>query len=292
MKLTQLHAFYWVAKLASFRAAAERIHLAQPTISLRIRELERQLVARVFERDGQRVALTAAGRDLLPYAERILSLADEADLRLRNHSLLDGQLRLGVVDSFAMSCLAEMLKLLTKRHPKLRTDLTVLHSIPLMQKLRDQQLDLAIVVEPPPAPDIAVKPLADLTVRWVAASGAALPKRVLRAGDLAMQPILIPTADSIYFSAFWFDREGVYPQRVSTCSGLSTIIALTKAGLGISLLPLYVIRRELRSKTLRALRTSPRPGNVKLTAVYLKKNESLDFEGVVEAARSILARQH
>jgi DNA-binding transcriptional LysR family regulator len=70
--LAQLEAFYWVARLGGFRAAAEQLHRTQPTISLRIQELESALGVALFDRSGSRIQLTGAGREMMPYVEQIL----------------------------------------------------------------------------------------------------------------------------------------------------------------------------------------------------------------------------
>ena len=70
--LSRLEAFVEVAELRSFSRAAERMSLTQPTVSTRIGQLEAQLGVALFERLGRRVALTDAGRALLPHAQRTL----------------------------------------------------------------------------------------------------------------------------------------------------------------------------------------------------------------------------
>ena len=76
MNLRFLEAFYWIAKLGSFSAAAAKLHATPAAISERIRTLEEDLGVRVFERDSRKVSLTAHGQRLLPYAEQMLALRD------------------------------------------------------------------------------------------------------------------------------------------------------------------------------------------------------------------------
>ena len=74
MRLEQIEAFFWVARLGSFHAAARHLRLAQPSVSARMRELERHLGAPLFDRTGRAARLTPKGRELLGYAQQILSL--------------------------------------------------------------------------------------------------------------------------------------------------------------------------------------------------------------------------
>lgn len=78
MELRQLKAFVTVATLGHFGQAAERLHLTQPSLSQRIQSLERELGVQLLERNPRRVELTAAGRLLMPRAQRLVQLNDEA----------------------------------------------------------------------------------------------------------------------------------------------------------------------------------------------------------------------
>ena len=74
MRIRNLDTFYWIATLGSFRAAAEQLHLTQPAVTARIQMLEQDLGAEVFLKDTRKADLTAAGRTLLPYAEKLIEL--------------------------------------------------------------------------------------------------------------------------------------------------------------------------------------------------------------------------
>jgi DNA-binding transcriptional LysR family regulator len=80
MELRQLEYFVAVAEELHFSRAAERLHVAQPSVSEQIRALERELGLALFERSSRAVMLTAAGRDLLPLAVELLKGADELRL--------------------------------------------------------------------------------------------------------------------------------------------------------------------------------------------------------------------
>ena len=79
MRMGHLETLVWIARLGSFRAAAARLHLTQPTISMRVRELEAQVGVALFDRRSYRARLTPRGREVVGYAEQILGLADRID---------------------------------------------------------------------------------------------------------------------------------------------------------------------------------------------------------------------
>lgn len=292
MTLTQLTAFLWVAKLGSFRAAAEHLRLTQPTISLRIQNLEGQLGTTLFERRGNRVSLTAAGTQLLDYAQRILSLASEAKARIGANAS-GRQLRVGTVDSFALTCMPEILSDLAAEHPSIAIDLTVGHTVELQQKLLDGLLDIALLGDPIPDDDLILTPLTRLRFAWVAAASLKVPRTMLRPEDLAALQILTMPADSrIYFILQqWFVASGCEPRRICTCSSLATIVALVKAGFGISLLPRYCVADELRGPALQELRTQPPVPYGHFVLAQLKSRGPQDHEAIIGTMRRVVKKR-
>src|SRR5258707_4649003 len=102
INLHQLRIFVAVARLGNFTRAAERLHLSQPSLSLHIRQLEADLGVRLFDRSTRSVALTSAGADFLPGAERLLedfeaTVGAVADLAARRR----GRVAVAVLPSVA-----------------------------------------------------------------------------------------------------------------------------------------------------------------------------------------------
>ncbi|NGN62314.1 LysR family transcriptional regulator [Streptomyces sp. A7024] len=123
MELRQLRYLVAIAEEGGFTRAAERVRVAQPAVSQQIAQLERELGARLFDRSGRRVRLTAAGEAFLPCARATLAAADagkDAVAALRGE--LAGQLTLGTIpcppDSFI-----RQLGVYRRRHPKVRLTL-------------------------------------------------------------------------------------------------------------------------------------------------------------------------
>ena len=269
-KLAQLEAFYWVARLGGFHAAAKQLHRTQPTISLRIKELEDALGVTLFDRSGFRIQLTAASREMMSYVEKILALTSEMEDRLRQTDPLHGLLRVGVNDTFALTCLPEILMTLERLYPHLRIDLRVDFSAILSKQLADRDLDVAFLVDPKIDADMVVQHLGYLEHVWVASPGLQLPSGTLTPHDLSTQRILINPKPSHMYSvaATWFGAMGLDDRRVSTCNSLPILTALTVAGCGISLLPTVILQVELASNRLRMVATEPPVPPMIMCAAY------------------------
>lgn len=155
MELRHLEYFLAVADSGGFTNAARRLHVVQSGVSATIKALERELGAALFVRGPDEVALTAAGRVLLPRARETLDSARAA--RDAVHALegrLHGSVTLGTLTSITIVDQPGLLAALHARHPGITVRLraAVAGSAGLAQQLRDGQLDIAFLSLPGPAP--------------------------------------------------------------------------------------------------------------------------------------------
>jgi len=186
--------FLAVADTLSFRQAAEALHVSQPPLSRAIRELEDRLGTRLFDRNTQGVALTAAGRLLVPKARRILALLREAEAAVVA-TPTGTTLRLGLTIAVEADWFARLLDGLRDARPN-RAIAQVTDTSPrLVRQLLKHRLDAALIALPTDT--------RDLTVTWldrqplVVALPAAHPlarRRGLSLSQLQGQPL------------YWFER--------------------------------------------------------------------------------------
>ena len=127
--LGQLEALLWVVRLGSFRSAATQLNLTQPAISVRVRELESAVGGKLFLRDSYRAKPTPLGREIAAHAERVIAACEELDGRFAADDELRGPVRIGAADTFAMTCLPELMRRIEKRFPKVRTEIRVDFSV-------------------------------------------------------------------------------------------------------------------------------------------------------------------
>src|SRR5579872_6878625 len=124
MELRHLRYFVAVAEELSFRRASERLHLAQPPLSLQIKSLEEELGLRLFERSTRSVKLTPAGKVFLDEARSVLIGAERAQQNARKaHQGLGGPLRIGMLAPAATPRLAKILSSFRQKFPDVQFSL-------------------------------------------------------------------------------------------------------------------------------------------------------------------------
>ena len=257
--LPQLEAFYWIARLGSFHAAARHLHITQPTVSARIAELENLLGARLFERGRQRARLTTRGRGMVDSVDRMLKLSDDIAQHSGSNRTLRGLLRLGAVESVALLAMPRLLPRFLASYPDLKVELTLDVGSALSRKLNDGELDLAILTDPQVNDTITVEPVGHILLAWMASNQLKLPKREIRPRDLLDLPIFtMPDPSTIFVSMLhWFNSADVEPRHVSSCKSLALMARLIVEGHGVAVLPTALMRAEIDSGVIRLLPTRP-----------------------------------
>lgn len=147
MDLSSLEIFRCVAEEQSVTRAAARLQRVQSNVTTRIRQLEEDLGAALFLRDGKRMTLTDQGREFLRYAEQLLALANEARQSL-HPDRATGSLRVGSMEASAASRLPEPLARFHRVCPEVELHMTTGHSQKLLGEVLNRQLDCALIAHP------------------------------------------------------------------------------------------------------------------------------------------------
>ncbi|WP_031469590.1 LysR family transcriptional regulator [Sciscionella sediminilitoris] len=288
----QLEAFVWIVRLGTFRAAAERLGLSQPAISLRIRQLETAAGTALFHRRGTAVGLTADGTLLLHYAERELALLEELGQRLRAGDPWQGTLRLGSSDLFAMTCLPRVLERLERSHPEVNVRLTASSSVALARMLDRGELDLAFMSNAEPSEHVRVEELGNTALTIVSNGNRGLPERIAPE-DLAGQRILInPPPSAIHgIVARWFGEADIPLPNFSTCNSLPVTSGLVAAGGGIGFLPHWLVRADLEAGILTAHRPRTPLRDLRLSLAHSRTTPQVIVDFLRSAGRRALRDQ-
>ena len=240
MEFRELETFRAVVEAGGVVRAASRMHRAQSSVTVRIRQLEASLGVQLFERDGRSLRLTAAGDVLLQYADRLLGLADEARAAVRLDSI-GGRLRLGAMESIAASRLPGPLAVFHGRYPEVAVELQTAPSRELIARLHAGGLDAAIVGDEVDDARYTAVPLYQEELVLVAAAGCPLPENPKRLNGKTL--LVFQGQGCAYRRRFeqWIQALRVVPSRVLEFGSYHAILASAAAGVGASLIPLSVL---------------------------------------------------
>src|SRR5882724_2539469 len=143
LDVDQLRTFIAIAETGSFTRAADIVHKTQSAVSMQMKRLEERLDRAIFARDGRASKLTEDGERLLDYARRIVKLNVETIAAFSDE--LTGRVRLGVPDDYADRYLPEIMARFSRAYPGVELTVICEPSVDLMERIDDNQLDLAIV---------------------------------------------------------------------------------------------------------------------------------------------------
>lgn len=242
MEIRQLRYFLAVADTLHFARAAERLHIAQPSLSQQIRTLEEELGVRLFERSKRHVALTTDGEALLPYARRLVALADDAHEEFAERSgLRRGRVRLGTTPTLGGHLLPKAIGGFFHTYPGLELTITEDGSDRLARQLDQGHLDLALLVQDPDmVENITFEPLLDEEIV------VALPKRHPYAGraEVAVRDLreerFILCREGYHLRSLTFaacEEAGFRPKVAVSGTDIDTALRFVRAGLGVTLVP-------------------------------------------------------
>ena len=149
MEIRNLKTFLKVATLKNFTSAAKELGYSQANVSAQIKQLEQELDAPLFNRIGRKVTLTQYAEDLLPYALDIVSTAVEMENLLHTSESLGGTIRVGMVESLFHAIGEDLIRAYHKRFPRVSMDIVVDGTSVLKERLRQDTLDLACLIDDP-----------------------------------------------------------------------------------------------------------------------------------------------
>lgn len=251
MDTASLTAFLEVARAESFSQAAENLHLTQPAISKRISGLEESLGVELFDRVGRRIALTEAGRALLPRARQLLLELEDMRRAVGNLSgPITGTLKVGTSHHIGLHRLPATLRAFSTRYRDVRLDLRFIDSEEAYEAVLSGDLELGIVTLPPVPDDrLVARQVWDDPLAFVAGHEHPLAKqKKVTLADLTQHAAILPSSSTFtrQIASRLFQESGLELRVSMTTNYLETIKMMASIGLGWSVLPASMADAELR----------------------------------------------
>lgn len=252
MDLKQLEYFVRVAELGSFTRAAGVLNIAQPALSRQVRLLEVELRQNLLLRNGRGVTTTEAGKLLLEHGRGILHQVERAREDLgRVRGALAGRVALGLPPSIARMMTVPLTRAFRKRLPNAALSISEGLTISMQEGLQTGRLDIALLYNPSPSPDLETLPLMDeeLFLIGLRQGKAKAQGEALTLKEISSLPLVIPSRPNAIRMAVETEMAGIgcKPDIALEIDGVAAILDLVADGVGYAILPRH------------ALSTSPRP---------------------------------
>jgi DNA-binding transcriptional LysR family regulator len=263
VELRHLRYFLAVAEELHFSRAAQRVHVAQPALSQQIRRLETEVGVELFHRTKRRVELTAAGKAMLRPARQAVADAGEAVTAAQRAARGEiGHLRIGFVESAAMTFVPAAVRRFRERHPDVGLSLIELAVEAQVERLLAETLDVAIVRLPQDRDGLRLATIADEGLVVVVPSVHPLAGRKrLSPAALTGEPLVLLAREmvpALYDQIIAIQSEHGGATIAQEATSIQAVLGLVAAGLGISLLPASVRSLARTGVAFSELRPSPR----------------------------------
>lgn len=227
-----------------FRKAAERLHMAQPPLSMSIQRLEKELGTPLFIRGGRGVRLTAVGEAVLPHARQIVHHMMQLKATAASAAGgLAGQLRIGFVGSATYRIFPRALPRFRTLYPLVQLDLREGTTTQILSQVENGELDLGLVRYPVVAPTAArlVPVELDLLVAAVPAGSALAQARNIQLRDLRDEGFVMYAAGAAANLCGQVvaacQAAGFTPRTVQEAVQVQTLLSLVASGMGVALVP-------------------------------------------------------
>jgi LysR family hydrogen peroxide-inducible transcriptional activator len=249
MNLRDLKYIIAVAETRHFGKAAQQCFVSQPTLSGQIKKLEDELGVAIFERTNRSVEVTPVGAAIIAHARQIMEQADAIQQLARaQQDPLAGPLRIGAIPTLSPYLMPLILMPLKKLHPQMKLVLSEELTDTLLQRLRNHEIDAALLATPVAEADLDSLPLFDEPF-WVAypSSHRFYTKQSITRRDLDNENLLLLSEGHCLASqamdvCHMKERQMQGEMSDLRASSLETLIQLVKADFGITLVPALAMR--------------------------------------------------
>lgn len=260
MENFRLKVFRTVASHLSFRRAAEALLLTQPAVTQQIKSLEEECGLPLFDRSGGRIRMTAAGETLLPYAERLNLLAEEATAALGQLSEAGrGSLALGASQTIGQYLLPNFVAAFMREHPCIQIKAMSGNTEQMLEELAAHRIQMALVEGPSRRKDIHLEPFMEDQMVLVVPASHEWASAQITVEQLVEAPLLMRELGSgsrrVVEQAL--QAAGLASKKLNVCMELDStegLLSAVEAGLGVTFVSRWAVRNQLALGTLRLAR--------------------------------------
>ena len=249
MKRAHLRQFLAVVDTGNFTRAAERVGVAQPSLSAGIAELERLVGAKLFLRDRRRIRLTDAGNRLLAHARAIEREFREAEASLAASAPVASPMEIGVLPSLATEMLSRCMSAWSGERALVLTEGT---DAELRKRLSDGQLDAAVsILRPEDGERPSLELFEEPYVLMLAQAHPLAGSEIIEAAQVAGETMIARRSCEILSeTSRWFTQGGVRPPFFMRSANDDRCMEMVRIGMGVTTAPTSLARAGIRAVPL------------------------------------------
>lgn len=260
MENFRLKVFRCVAAHLNFSRAAEELFLTQPAVTQQIKTLEDELGVPLFDRSGGRITLSPAGQALLPYAEKLKALSDEAYAAVANVSGDGGgNLAIGASQTIGQYLLPNLIAGFLREKPRIAITASSGNTDAVLDELAAHKIQLALIEGPALRKDIHVEPFMEDHMVLVVPASHEWADQELDIDELREAPLLMREfgSGSRRVVEQSLSRAGLKKKDLKTRMELDStegLLSAVEAGLGVTFVSRWAVRNQLALGTLKLAR--------------------------------------
>lgn len=274
MDVRDLQIFLSVAKHLNFTRASEEVNLSQPSVSVRMRQLERDVGSKLFEQLGKKIALTEAGKILVPYAGKVISAVDDARNAMDElRGLERGSLRIGASTTPGMYLIPKTIAHFKRRYPKIDVHLTVKDTRQIEEGVIQNEFDFGFVGGHLTGDDVnVVSWITDELVLIVPPGHRLAARRLVKPQDLSREQFIFREQGSASRAvvAAHLRKARIEAEAVMEMANPESVKKAVQNGLGIAFISAFAVESELKAKTLLTVKVQNLQIHRELKIVYRK----------------------
>lgn len=257
--LYHLETLFWIDRLGTFAAAAERLNTTQPAVSARMRELETRVGTALFRRDGRLMSLTPAARKLVRECEPLLRQMEAVLLGSGGFGEARGVVRMGAGEIAAATILPPFLVAVKQDMPLVGLEVEIDLTARLISQLLAGHTDLVFAVGPVAHPALTSHPIGAVDLLWLARPDVAQAFADYRSGTGAAVPFWSLASHSPIYQRM---RAGLAELNMTDAmlnlsNNARMMVDIASAGGGVGVFPEPMVRAELASGALAILPDMP-----------------------------------
>lgn len=290
MDVRGLEVFLSVAKHLNYTRAGQEVNLSQPSVSVRIKQLENELGMKLFEQLGKKVALTDAGLLLLPHAHRVIAAIQDANHAVEELQGLErGSLRIGASTTPGMYLIPQIIARFKQRYPKIEVHLGIKDTRQVEEGVIRNEYDVGFVGGHLAGDEVEVLPwMTDQLVLVVGPTHPLTRKMTIKAAELRKEKFILRELGSATQAtiASHLKKLSLAVETVMEMENPESVKKAVQSDLGIAFISRFAVETELKAKSMIVVRVKDLDIRRELKIVHRKdKHLGRAAQAFIETAR-------